>query len=61
MTVQVQKSPDLAALLHRHQDEIVTTWTEMAQRLPGTPYQEHPFEKIRSWVSRGIQLTNLIF
>jgi len=55
MTGQIQKAPDLAALLHRHQDEIATTWAEMAQRLPGTPYREHPFEKVRSWLSRGVQ------
>ena len=34
MTRQAPKAPHLAALLSRHQDDIATTWAEMAHDLP---------------------------
>jgi PAS domain S-box-containing protein len=54
MTEQAQKAPRLAALLHRHGDEIAAAWAEMAHNLPGTRYREHPLDEIQAWLSPGI-------
>ena len=54
MTRQAPKLPHLAALLYQHQDDIATTWAEMAHNLPGTRYAEHSVAEIRSWLSRGV-------
>jgi hypothetical protein len=54
MTRQAPKVPHLAALLSRHQDDIATTWAEMAHELPGTRYAEHSVAEIRSWLAHGV-------
>jgi PAS domain S-box-containing protein len=54
MIRQVPKVPLLAALLGRHQDEIATTWAEMAQSLRGSLYAEHSLTEIRLCLSRGV-------
>ena len=54
MTRQAPKAPPLAALLSRHQDDIATTWAEMAHNLSSTRYAEHSVAEIRSWLSHGI-------
>ena len=54
MTRQAPKTPRLAALLRRHQDEIATAWAGMARSLPGSRYREHSVNEIRSWLSRGV-------
>jgi PAS domain S-box-containing protein len=54
MTREAPKTPRLAALLRRHQDEIATAWAGMAHSLPGSRYSEHSVSAIRSWLSRGV-------
>jgi PAS domain S-box-containing protein len=54
MTRRAPKVPHLAAQLSRHQDDIATTWAEMAQNLPDTRYAEHSLTEIRSCLSRGV-------
>jgi PAS domain S-box-containing protein len=54
MSRQAPKVPHLAALLSRHQDDIASTWAEMAHNLPGTRYAEHSLVDIRSCLSRGV-------
>jgi PAS domain S-box-containing protein len=54
MIRQMPKVPLLAALLDRHQEEIATTWAEMARSLRGSQYAEHSPTEIRSCLSRGV-------
>jgi PAS domain S-box-containing protein len=54
MTRRAPKVPHLAAQLSRHQDDIASTWAEMAQNLPGTRYAEHSLTEIHSCLSRGV-------
>jgi PAS domain S-box-containing protein len=54
MIRRAPKVPHLAGQLSRHQDDIATTWAEMAQNLPGTRYAEHSLAEIRSCLSRGV-------
>jgi PAS domain S-box-containing protein len=54
MTRQGPKAPRLASLLIRHQDDIASTWAEMARNLPNSRYAEHPLADIRSCLSRGV-------
>ncbi|MBN1138240.1 MAG: PAS domain S-box protein [Anaerolineae bacterium] len=54
MTRQAPKVPYLAALLSQHQDDIASTWAEMAHSLPGTRYAEQPVAELRSCLLRGV-------
>ena len=54
MTKEAPREPHLAALLDQHQDEIASTWAEMAHNLSGTRYAEHSVAEIRSWLPRGV-------
>jgi PAS domain S-box-containing protein len=54
MTRQAPRLPHLAALLSRQQDEIASTWAEMAYNLPDTQYAEHPLAEIRACLSQGV-------
>jgi PAS domain S-box-containing protein len=54
MTRQAPRVPHLAAQLSRHQDDIASTWAEMAQNLPGTRYADQSITEIRTCLSRGV-------
>jgi PAS domain S-box-containing protein len=47
-------SPNLAALLQRHRDEIINSWAEMVHTLPDTRYRDYPLAELRAWLSRGL-------
>lgn len=49
------KSPFLAAILQRHQDQVATRWAEMAHGLSGTRYAEYSVAEIHAWLSRGVE------
>jgi signal transduction histidine kinase len=54
MTGQVEMTPDLAALLERHREEIATAWAEVVHRLPDSRYRERPLEELRASTMQGL-------
>jgi PAS domain S-box-containing protein len=54
MTRRAPSAPHLAALLSRHQEDIASTWSELARNLPATRYAEHSLAEMRSCLSRGV-------
>jgi PAS domain S-box-containing protein len=53
-TRRAPEVPHLAAQLRRHQDDVATTWAEMAQNLPDSRYADQPIAEIRACLSRGV-------
>jgi PAS domain S-box-containing protein len=54
MPRQASVDPRLAALLNRHQNQVVTRWAVMAHALPGTRYAEYSVDEIREWLVPGV-------
>ena len=54
MTRRASKAPYLAALLSRYQDDVATTWAEMAQNLPGSRYADQSIVEVRACLSRAV-------
>ncbi|MGD8475105.1 MAG: PAS domain S-box protein [Anaerolineae bacterium] len=53
MTRRAPKVPHLAAQFSRYQDDVATTWAEMARNLPGSRYADQSIAEIRACLSRA--------
>ena len=54
MTRRAPKVPHLAAQLSRYQDDVATTWAEMARNLPGSRYADQSIAEIRACLLRAV-------
>jgi|GEM_PF-1888467 len=54
MTRRAPKVPHLAAQLSRYQDDVATTWSEMARNLPASRYADQSIAEIRACLSRAV-------
>lgn len=57
MGTEAPKAPEVAALLSRHQDEILAAWAKMAQEIPGSRYRQYTLDEIRTWLSLETEAT----
>jgi len=57
MTMNAPRAPELAALLNKHQDEIMIAWARMMQQIPGSRYGGYSLDQIRSWLSLETEAT----
>lgn len=49
-------SVELAALLRRHQDKIITDWARKLSSFLGSHYQEYTLEENINWASQGLEV-----
>ncbi|MGE5617679.1 MAG: sensor histidine kinase [Sphingomonadaceae bacterium] len=54
MAPPIEKSPDLAALLGRHRQQIARSWAQRVHQLPDSHYRQRPLEELRVAGSRCV-------
>ena len=54
MESDLRKMPELAALLQRHHDEIVTEWANQVHEIHDSKYRQYSIYEVREWASQGL-------